>query len=151
MDIYVDASYTLKMPAKPGNSNARLHGGTKTLPDGRVLKTPTYHSWAAANDRCTNPRHKWYNAYGGRGIVVCERWRRGRDNPQAFANFLADLGERPSKELTLDRLDVNGPYAPEWNGKKQCKWATKSEQRINVRPAEELPPPEAVPAMEVPY
>lgn len=126
-----------------GNRLSRVHGATRTLPDGRVLKTPTYHSWAAMNDRCTNSRHKWFDSYGGRGIVVCARWRRGRDNPQAFANFLSDMGERPKKELTLDRIDVNGPYAPTWNGKPQCRWATKSEQRTNIRTAE--PPHQEVP------
>ena len=118
-----------------GNDLARLHGGTRTLPDGRVLKTPTYHSWAAMNDRCTNPRHKWWQAYGGRGIEVCERWRRGRDNPRAFLNFLEDMGERPSKEMTLDRIDVDGPYAPTLNGKPQCRWADKATQRANIRGA----------------
>lgn len=121
--------------AKPGNSNARRHGGTRMLPDGRVKKSLTYHSWAAMNDRCTNSHHKWWDAYGGRGIEVCERWRRGRDNPDAFSNFVEDLGERPCKELTLDRIDVNGPYAPMYNGKKQCCWADKSTQRRNQRPS----------------
>lgn len=120
------------MPAKPGNANARLHGGTRTV-NGKVFKTPTYHSWAAMNDRCYNSNHKWFQAYGLRGIEVCERWRRGRDNPRAFLNFLEDMGERPSKEMTLDRIDVDGPYAPEWNGKRQCRWADKSTQRINQR------------------
>lgn len=133
-----------------GNTLSRIHGGTKTLPDGRVLKSPTYHSWSSMNDRCSNPRHKWWSAYGGRGIEVCERWRRGRSNPRAFLNFVEDVGERPCKELTLDRIDVNGPYAPTHNGKVQCKWATKSEQRTNIRPREE--PPVATPLEhEVPY
>lgn len=119
-----------------GNDISKLHGGTQTI-NGKVKKTPTYHSWAAANDRCTNPRHKWWGAYGGRGIEVCERWRRGRDNPQAFANFLADMGERPCKEMTLDRIDVDGPYAPTLNGKPQCRWADKSTQRNNQRNSSE--------------
>lgn len=132
-----------------GNSVSRVHGATKTLPDGRVLKSPTYQSWASMNDRCYNDRHKWYEAYGGRGIVVCERWRRNRSNPRAFLNFVEDIGERPHKDLTLDRIDVNGPYAPMYNGKPQCRWATKSEQRINIRKAE---PEEPVkPEQEVPY
>lgn len=103
------------------------------------------------NDRCYNDRHKWWNAYGGRGIEVCERWRRGRANPRAFSNFVEDVGERPCKELTLDRIDVNGPYASTHNGKPQCRWATKSEQRTNIRKAE--PAPVAAPAVEqeIPY
>jgi hypothetical protein len=121
-----------------GNDISRVHGGTKTLPNGKVKKSLTYHSWAAMNDRCSNHNHKWWDAYGGRGIEVCERWRRGRDNPRAFLNFVEDMGERPCKEMTLDRIDVNGPYAPTLNGVPQCRWADKATQRRNIRPSEGL-------------
>jgi hypothetical protein len=112
------------------------HGHTRQIGGrgGKVWKSLTYQSWSSMNDRCYGERHKWFDAYGGRGITVCTRWRRGE--PDAFANFLADMGERPSKELTLDRIDVNGNYElHKPDGKLQCKWATKSEQRINQRAA----------------
>ena len=83
------------------------------------------------NERCLNENHKWYHAYGERGITICDRWRRGQ--PNAFTNFLADMGERPSKEITLDREDVNGNYE-----KGNCRWANKSTQRTNVRTATEV-------------
>jgi hypothetical protein len=110
------------------------HGHTKQIGGrgGKVWKSLTYQSWSAMNDRCLNQSHKWFDAYGGRGITVCDRWRRGQ--PNAFANFLADLGERPEKDLTLDRIDVNGNYEHRTSdGRLQCRWATKSEQRINQR------------------
>lgn len=66
--------------------------------------------------------HKWYHRYGGLGIRVCDDWQ----GPGGFANFLADVGERPSKEMTLDRIKVTGNYE-----KGNCKWATKKEQRAN--------------------
>jgi len=31
--------------------------------------------------RCTNPNHRSYHNYGGRGITVCDRWR----DPWLFA------------------------------------------------------------------
>lgn len=136
--------------AKVGNSNSQRHGHTR-MKDGKVWKSLTYHSWEAMNDRCYRPRHKWFDAYGGRGIVVCERWRRG--TPNAFVNFLEDMGERPTKELTLDRIDVNGNYElRKPDGTLQCKWATKSEQRINQRNMATAPVPESpAPAESIPY
>jgi hypothetical protein len=70
--------------------------------------------------RCRNPRHENYPLYGGRGVRVCERW-------DSFDNFLADMGERLDG-MTLDRIDPFGNYEPS-----NCRWATKSEQRVNIR------------------
>lgn len=85
-------------------------------------KTPEYYSWKSAMARCSNPNLTEYPDYGGRGIKVCERWR-------IFENFLADMGERPSRHHTLDRHpDKNGDYEPG-----NCRWATKAEQSRNQR------------------
>jgi hypothetical protein len=95
-----------------GNRNALSHGMTNT---------PTYRSWAHMVQRCTNSNYDRYPFYGGRGITVCDRWR-------TFANFLADMGERP-EGFTLDRVDNEGNYTPE-----NCRWATSSQQQRNRRP-----------------
>jgi hypothetical protein len=83
-------------------------------------RTPTYNSWRAMKDRCNRSTYYLYKDYGGRGIKICERWN-------SFANFLADMGERPENK-TLDRIDVNGNYGPE-----NCKWSDVYEQNRNKR------------------
>jgi hypothetical protein len=71
-------------------------------------------------DRCINPKDAYYHRYGGRGIRICDRWR-------DFQAFLADMGERPSPQHSLDRIDVNGHYEPA-----NCRWATKVQQANNT-------------------
>lgn len=88
-------------------------------------QSPTYQTWRAMRARCLDANNEKYPTYGGRGIAVCERWG-------DFANFLADMGERP-EGLTLDRRDNDGPYAPD-----NCRWATGKEQRANQRVSQML-------------
>jgi hypothetical protein len=71
--------------------------------------------------RCYNPKTKGFHRYGGRGITVCEEWRK-------FAAFYRDMGPRPSPQHSLERRDNDGPYT-----KDNCKWATKSEQSYNQK------------------
>ena len=75
--------------------------------------------------RCTNPRHRSYADWGGRGIIVCDRWQ---GLPDGLLNFAADMGPKPSPKHTVERKDNDGPYA-DWN----CVWATHKEQRANQR------------------
>lgn len=81
--------------------------------------TRTYRTWENMIRRCYSVKCRNYSGYGGRGITVCDRWR------DSFANFLADMGERP-EGLTLDRRDNNGNYTPD-----NCRWATLAQQRKN--------------------
>lgn len=91
------------------------HGGKK-------LNKEEYISWCGMKKRCYNSNEKNYCYYGGRGIVVCDRWL------NSFENFISDMGKKPSKKHSLDRIDTNGIYEPS-----NCRWATSNEQNINKR------------------
>lgn len=89
--------------------------------DGAASKYhPLYKTWRGMRERCSNPRNKGWQWYGGRGIRVCERWQK------SFADFAADVGNKPSPKHTLDRVQVDGDYSPD-----NFRWATWHEQRMN--------------------
>lgn len=84
-------------------------------------QNPTYAAWAAAKQRCTNPRNPSYLNYGGRGIVMCDKWL------GSYENFVADLGEKPTGAY-LDRIDADGNYEPG-----NCRWVSSFVNAQNIR------------------
>ena len=93
-------------------ANMRTHG---------MSSSPEYKSWCGIKERCLNANNPKWKDYGGRGIKVCQSWHR-------FENFIEDMGKKPSKKHSVDRIDNDGNYEPD-----NCRWATQLQQARNKR------------------
>jgi hypothetical protein len=108
---------------------------------GGLSRHPLWPTWSAMIARTSQPDHKDYERYGGRGITVCKRWQ---GKPEGFRNFIADVGERPAGR-SLDRTDNDGGY---WcGGCDECvsfgrpanwAWETYERQTRNKRSVAKL-------------
>ena len=92
--------------------------------DGHGLshKISEYTAWCNMRSRCYKKTNKAYGNYGGRGIRVCDKWNK------SFVAFYEDMGDKPTPDHSLDRVDVNGDYEPG-----NCRWATAEVQANNKR------------------
>lgn len=84
--------------------------------------TPEYWAWRDIKKRCYNPNVKWYENYGGRGIKMQENWITD------FIAFYKDVGPRPGKGYSIDRIDNDGDYTSD-----NCRWVDKLTQDNNRR------------------
>jgi len=130
-------SYLWRCKCKCGvvavKSSGALHNGTKSCSVGCGVSksnqrrtahggwtTPLYKLWTSIKQRCTNPKAVAYHRYGGRGINMHPTWAAD------FARFRTDVGEAPTKGMTLDRIDNDRGYVPG-----NVRWATRKQQSNN--------------------
>ena len=85
-------------------------------------RRPMYKLWKSMKARCYNKNDTNYRHYGGRGISMCERWL------ESPLNLIEDMGERPSPNHSVDRINNDGNYEPS-----NCRWATADQQQSNKR------------------
>ena len=89
-------------------------------------RTREYISWDGMKQRCMNSKHPRFKYYGGRGIKVCQDWKRSFEN---FLNYLKTNSMHPKPAgLSIDRIDNDGNYEPG-----NIRWATQSQQVNNSR------------------
>lgn len=112
----------------------RLKHGMAKKVDGRTQRF--YRIWEGmkfrgfwAEKSITEDAKNQWARYGGRGITLCKEW-------MEFENFYADMGESYEAHVkefgenntSIDRIDNNKGYY-----KENCRWATRSEQRLNQK------------------
>lgn len=114
------AGYLTRAIRRGSMSSCGCHKARTMTTHGRS-DTPGYEAWSRIIKRCTDAKHEHFPHYGGRGIQVCERWKR-------FEGFWQDMGPSWAAGLSIDRIDVDGNYEPS-----NCRWATAKMQANNKR------------------
>lgn len=97
--------------AQTASKNFRKHG---------LHVSAEYRIWRHMKTRCLNPKCPAFHRYGGRGIKIHRSWK------NSFAEFLRDMGRRPTKRHSIDRIDNDGNYC-----RRNCRWALPAMQANN--------------------
>jgi len=101
----------------PGEFNGNFKHGLR--------HTSEYKAFHSAKQRCSNPNNPRFKDWGGRGIKFLL---------PSIESLIERIGKKPSKEYSLDRINNFGDYTLD-----NVKWSTKQEQRLNSRPAKNIP------------
>lgn len=84
-------------------------------------RSKEYTAWCNMHNRCYNKNNPHYKNYGFRGILVAKEWH-------DFKSFYDHIGDAPSREYTLDRIDNSRGYEPG-----NVRWAKRHAQSRNKR------------------
>lgn len=119
---YLEEGYQSSCGCISGNN---ITFGVK-FPAKRATGHILYNVWMDMNRRCFTKSRPEYKYYGGRGITVCESWKRATE--YGFLSFLSDMEHSFEIGLELERVDTNGDYEPN-----NCIWASRKAQVNNTR------------------
>lgn len=86
-----------------------------------MSNTTVYSRYFDMHTRCYNQLCPAFKNYGERGIVVEDRWH-------TFENFYKDMGDPPTPEHQIERVNNDGNYGPD-----NCIWDTNYNQARNKR------------------
>lgn len=103
---------------RPVRNSTNLTHGESGNKNGR--RSPEYVTWLSMRQRCTDENHSGYATHGSRGIRVCDEWM------NSYESFLRDMGRKPSRDSSIDRIDPTGNYELS-----NCRWATNHQQQTN--------------------
>lgn len=95
--------------------------------------TPLYMRWVAMVARCHNPAHADYKTWGGKGVKVCQRWRK------SFLAYAEDVGQPPFKGAHLARINPTGDYRKDnvaWTTNEENLKSSRSVRRIKTHAGE---------------
>jgi len=84
---------------------------------GKRQSITEYKSYDHARQRCTNPKHVKFHAYGAKGIEF---------KFKSFEEWWDVLGKKPTPKHTVDRIDGKGNYEVG-----NVRWASSVEQNTN--------------------
>jgi len=99
----------------------RRTSGCKPTNTPAKAKEQMYNIYWNMVDRCHNSSNPAFPRYGGRGITVCEAWRK------SFEVFYRDMGNKPPG-MSIERIKNDGHYCLD-----NVKWGTINEQTRNRR------------------
>lgn len=85
-----------------------------------TFREKVYAAWSHAFNRCYSDNYVYSHRYKGRGITMSEEF------VNSFDKFYEHVGDPPTKEHTLERIDVNGNYE-----RGNLMWQVKEKQARN--------------------
>lgn len=129
------------MPPLPLLTNNLNNGGIKIMAISKLSLCPAKNQWKTHGDstkgsetyrlyriwksmrlRCLNPKDTAYKNYGGRGITICDEWRKY----ESFRDWALANGYQCN--LIIDRRDNDGNYEPG-----NCRFTTRIVSNRNRR------------------
>lgn len=89
----------------------------------RLSKIRLYRIYHKIKQRCYNENNDGFHHYGGRGIRMCEEWKKD------FISFYDwALVNGYEENLSIDRINNDKGYSP-----CNCRWVTQKQQTRNTR------------------